>query len=47
MAEVGLVRLARVAREVAESVLPLGRPSPLETAIYPAPAGGHPLPRAL
>jgi hypothetical protein len=28
MAEVGLVRLAQVAREVAESVLPLGRPSP-------------------
>jgi hypothetical protein len=42
MAQVGLVRLAQVAREVAESVLPLGRPSPLETGIRPAPACGHP-----
>ena len=47
MAEVGLVRLARVAREVAGSVLPLGRPSPLETAVHPAPACGHPLPYVL
>jgi hypothetical protein len=47
MAEVGLVRLGRVAREVAESVLPLGPPLPLETAVHPAPACGHPLPHAL
>jgi hypothetical protein len=47
MAQVGLVRLARVAREVAGSVLPLGRPSPLERAIRPAPACGHLLPHAL
>jgi hypothetical protein len=47
MAQVGLVRLARVAREVAGSVLPLGRPSPLERAIRLAPACGHLLPHAL
>jgi len=47
MAEVGLVRLARLAREVAESALPPGRPSPLETGIRPAPACGHPPPHVL